>query len=173
MPGMIRKSDIDTALPRNLFDWELSEDMTELPPARTETATTPVSYLTAKGSILRVLGDIVDFLSAIGPLSYATVMKLDGELAAAFMEIPDYLKLPNLELPPTESPSLVNRRIQLEFLHHQGQCVLHRKFFIRGRSDVRYAPSYERCLSSAVALLKLQDYLYKSSKLSLLISTHW
>ncbi|KAL2073294.1 hypothetical protein VTL71DRAFT_10618 [Oculimacula yallundae] len=174
LPAMIRDSDIDTAEPLNLYDWELSEDMTELPPAQPETSPTPVSYLLAKGRIICCLGHIMDFLSALGQYPYSEVQKLDGEMVAAFEAVPPYLKMQGTESTlDIDSESLVNRRVQLVFLHHQGMCVLHRKFFIRGRSDPRFVPSYNRCISSAVALLELQDFLYTSANSSFLIATHW
>ncbi|KAH7356780.1 fungal-specific transcription factor domain-containing protein [Rhexocercosporidium sp. MPI-PUGE-AT-0058] len=174
LPGMIRNSDIDTAEPINIYDWQLTEDMTELPPPQPETAPTPVSYLLAKGRIIRCLGHIMDFLSALGQYPYSEVMKLDEQMVLAFDAIPPFLRMQGTEssLGP-DSESLVNRRVQLVFLHHQGMCVLHRKFFIRGRSDARFAPSYNRCISSAVALLELQDFLYTSANASFLIATHW
>ncbi|KAK0107235.1 hypothetical protein ONS95_003937 [Cadophora gregata] len=174
LPGMIRNSDIDTAEPINIYDWQLSEDMTVLPPPQPETEPTPVSYLLAKGRILRCLGLIVDFLSALGQYPYSEVLRLDEEMVASFEATPPYLRMQGTESAHgSATESLINRRVQLVFLHHQGMCVLHRKFFIRGRSDPRFAPSYNRCISSAVALLELQDFLYTSANASFLIATHW
>ncbi|CZT44129.1 uncharacterized protein RSE6_04257 [Rhynchosporium secalis] len=174
LPAMIRDSDIDTAEPLNVYDWELTEDMTELPPEQPATALTPVSYLLAKGRIIRCLGHIIDFLSALGQYPYQEVQKLDKDMVGAFGAIPPFLRMQGTEASlGADSESLVNRRVQLVYLHHQGMCVLHRKFFIRGRSDPRFAPSYNRCISSAVALLELQDFLYTSANSSLLIATHW
>lgn len=124
LPGMIRSSDIDTAEPINVYDWELTEDMTELPSPQPETTPTPVSYLLVKGRILRCLGRIMDFLSALGQYSYSEVMKLDEEMVTAFKGIPPFLRMQGTEssLGP-DSESIVNRRVQLVFLHHQGEFI--------------------------------------------------
>jgi hypothetical protein len=61
-------------------------------------------------------------------------------------------------------PSLISRTVQLQFLCHQGMCLLHWKFFTQGRVDSRFSRSYERSVESAAALLSLQDMVHKDAK---------
>lgn len=172
LPALIRRSDIDTLPPRNLQDWELSEDMTVLPPTRPDSESTPCSYLLAKSNVLHCLGKITDFLSSLEGYPYEEVLKLDVELTAAADKIPKWLKMKSIGVTADQSMSVVNRCIQLEFLIHQGFCVLHRKFFSQGRLDSRFEPSYSRCIESAIALITQQYYLYKSAKESALVAKH-
>lgn len=173
-PCAIREHCHDTRLPSNLYDWELSEDMTELPPSRPMSEPSPVSYLIVKGDILLVIGKIVNFLSDLGQYPYERVLELDAELEATYVNLPTFFKLRGFEDVEDESPSLVNRRIQLEFLYHQGMCVLHRKFFAQGRLDPRFKTSYTRCTESAIALLAEQHFLYTQAQFKgSLIARHW
>jgi hypothetical protein len=172
-PCSIREHTHDTQLPSNLYDWELSEDITELPPSRPISDPSPVSYLIVKGSILLVIGKIVNFLSDLGPHPYERVLELDAQLEASFVNLPDFFRPQGFDNVENESPSLVNRRIQLEFLYHQGMCVLHRKFFTQGRLDPRFRKSYTRCTESALALLVEQYFLYTQAIKGSLIARHW
>lgn len=115
LPGMVRTDTYDTALPRSLYDWELSSEMKELPPSRPVTDVTPVTFLLAKDGILVALGKIVDFLCTLGPYSYEKVLELDDELSQAQTQIPvsaNYLflvgKLTKYSAISTNAP---NRRI--------------------------------------------------------------
>lgn len=135
---------------------------------------TPVSYLIAKGDILLVLGKIVNFLNDLGQYPYDRVLELDAELETAFENTPTFFRLRGFDDVESEAPSLVNRRIQLDFLYHQGMCVLHRKFFAQGRLDPRFERSYTRCTESAMALLAQQYFLFTQAKTKgSLIARHW
>jgi hypothetical protein len=172
LPGMIRSVEQDVAVPRNLHDWELTEDLTELPPSRPSSEITSVSYLLTKGRIIVTIGKIVDFMSSLHLWDYESVLKLDRQLEKAFQDIPEYFRMQSN--PGDEEPSLLNRRIQLVFLYHQAVCVLHRKFVAQGRSDERFARSRSRCIESAMALLTQQHYLYVESRIKRsLASKHW
>lgn len=175
LPSMIRAIEQDTAEPRNLYDWELTADMIELPPSRPFSEITQSSYLIVKGRMLGPLGNIVDFLSSLGKYNYDTALQLDRDLEMAHQEIPEYFKMTLGEDDVVDTiPSLTNRRLQLEFLYHQGMCVLHRKFVAQGRSDPRYVPSRSRCIESAVALLAQQYYLYVQTVLKGQVAArHW
>ena len=164
LPSMIRSVDHDTAEPRSLYDWELTKDMVDLLPSRPPSCETPIAYFIAKSRILRALGGIVDFLSSLRPDSYDVVLALDEKLSQAHLQVPPHLQLNTLANSRDDHPSLISRRLQLEFLYHQGMCVLHRKFMARGRLDSRFLLSHNRCIESAVVLLSLQDVLHKEAK---------
>ncbi|KAH6677704.1 fungal-specific transcription factor domain-containing protein [Halenospora varia] len=161
----VRSTCYDTALPRNLHDWELHEKLTELPASRPNSEDTPVSYMLAKESLAKVLGDIVDLMSELKPYSYTRVLQLDDDLSDAQAKIPPQFQMKSLEDSANNPPSLVSRRIQLEILYHQGMCVLHRKFLAQNRIDGGFEPSRKRCIRSALAMLSLQDILYKQVQL--------
>ena len=60
LPGMIRNTDCDTALPRNIFEDEYGPESKVLPPARPMTEPTPVSYMIAKSQIAFEFGAILE-----------------------------------------------------------------------------------------------------------------
>jgi hypothetical protein len=165
LPSTIRTIDSDTLAPRNLHDWELTENMTALPESRPLEEETPVCYMLAKRKIVTVGGDIISLIGSLSQHSYDEVLKLDDKMAQAFKELPAYLKMDSPEKLINELPSLVNRRIQLEFLYNQNVCVLHRKFLVRGRTDPRFSRSYQRCMESALRLLDHQKYLYTETRI--------
>lgn len=165
LPSTIRTIDSDTLAPRNLHDWELTEDMTALPESRSLEEETPVCYMLAKRKIISVGGDIISLIGSLSQHSYDEVLKLDDKMAQAYKELPAHLKMDTPERLLNEIPYLVNRRIQLEFLYNQNVCILHRKFLIRGRTDARFSRSYQRCMESALRLLDHQQYLYAETKI--------
>lgn len=174
LPSMIRATEQDVATPRNLNDWELTEDITELPPSRPLTETTPVSYLLIKGRILEIMGKIVDFMSSLQVWDYESVLKLDYELEEVMENLPEHWKMQKDGDTSEMSPSLLNRRIQVMFLYHQGMCVLHRKFVAQARSDKRFSRSRSRCIRSAMVLLAQQYDLYVETDIKQTIaSKHW
>ncbi|KAN0108498.1 hypothetical protein V8E51_008240 [Hyaloscypha variabilis] len=174
LPSTIRIIDSDTMAPRNLHDWELTEDIQVLPESRPLSEDTPVGYMLAKRTIITVVGDIISLVTSLGQYSYEQVLELDDRLAQAYKELPVHLKMDAPEVMLKEHPSLVNRRIQLEFLYNQNVCILHRKFLTRGRIDPRYTRSYQRCMESAFNLLDHQRYLYTETKVrGTMKPRHW
>lgn len=164
LPTMIRAVDFDTTEPLNVHDWELTKDMIDLPRSRPLSQETPMVYLIAKGRILRAMRGILEFLSSLRPESYDTVLNLEEELSQAHVQVPPHLQLSSSRNVAGDHPSLISRQVQLQFLYHQGMCLLHRKFFTQGRFDSRFSRSRARCIESAAALLSLQDMLYKDAK---------
>jgi hypothetical protein len=117
LPSMIRSVDHDTAEPRNVDDWELTKDMTHLPPSRPLSHETPIAYLIAKSRILRIVGDILDFLSSLRPDSYEVVLDLEKELSQAHLQVPPHLRLSSPVNSADDHPALISKRIQLEYLY--------------------------------------------------------
>jgi hypothetical protein len=146
LPSMIRTLDSDTGDPRNLYDWELTEKMTRLVESRPSSEETPVTYMLAKRKIIRVGGEVINLIGSLSVANYDEILKLDDELAQAYEDLPANLRMDSTEKLLKEHPSLVNRRIQLEFLYNQSVCVLHKKFLAQGRTDSRFARSYTRCM---------------------------
>ena len=85
---MMLAIDSDTLEPRNLRDWELSNDITVLPPSRPLTESTPVTYLSVKGRLMRALGRVADFNNALMPCSYTELLEIDSSLQEVFENIP-------------------------------------------------------------------------------------
>ena len=163
LPSITRTVDHDSAEPKNVHDWELYDGIVELPASRPLSHTTPVSYSIAKARLLQPLGEVVDFVSSMQCDSYDRALQIDEKLTSAHLQMPPHLRLRSVEQTAGLSPNTINRMVQIEFLFHQGVCVLHRGFLVRGRFDKRFARSREQCLRSAMVLLNHQRVLYEVS----------
>lgn len=82
----------NTKEPRNLHDWELSEENTIVSPSRPLTEPTSVTYLIVKGRLFCALGRIADINSAPGPVSYETVLEVDNAVEDAYRNIPPQMR---------------------------------------------------------------------------------
>ena len=159
-PRTISATFSDTMEPRNLHDWELSEDATVLPPSRPLTEPTPVTYLIVKGRLFRELGRIADVNGAPGLGSYATVLEIDRALHDVYEKFPPHMKVPHAGGGARTAADFSN--LSLLGMYHKGMCTLHRRFLAKNREDYRFRFSRDRCLSSALALLASQDGLAPS-----------
>jgi len=162
-PRMMPAIYSDTMEPRNLHDWELSDDTTVLPPSRPLTEPTPATYLIVKGRLFRALGRITDFNNTPRLGSYDTVLEIDNSLYEAYQNFPPHMKVSGGR---GDISSLKNKsdfsNLLLESMYHHGMCTLHRKFIAKGRLDPQYHLSRDRCISSALALLDYQHILEPS-----------
>ncbi|RFU24949.1 hypothetical protein B7463_g11387, partial [Scytalidium lignicola] len=162
-PRMMPAIYSDTMEPRNLHDWELSDDTLVLPPSRPLTEPTPATYSIVKGRLFRALGRITDFNNTPGLGSYDTVVEIDNSLYQAYQNFPPHMRLYGSEgnFNPFKNKSDFSN-FQLQSMYHKGMCTLHRKFIAKGRFDPRYNLSLDRCISSALALLNYQHILEPS-----------
>ncbi|KAF3769429.1 hypothetical protein M406DRAFT_343692 [Cryphonectria parasitica EP155] len=164
LPRTLSDTYSDTMEPRNLHDWELSEDIAVLPPSRPLTEATPVTYMIVKGRLFRALGRVADFNSLPSPGSYETVLDIDRTVQEAYHSVPPFMRFP----PAADgngglSLSLAGiTNVSLLALYHKGMCSLHRTFLAKGRTEGLYSFSRQRCTSSALALLAIQEDMQPS-----------
>ncbi len=163
LPNMIRLSDSDTELPRNIFDLEFDEETKVLPASRPATEVTPVSYIIAKASIAAVFGKVTECLHSLHACTYEDILELDQNLREARAAFPPHLRLLSLEESLLHTGPVVMQRFNLSILYHKGQCVLHRKFLARARENNRYAHSRRTCVDSSMDLLRHQATLHYDS----------
>jgi hypothetical protein len=162
---MISSIDSDALEPLNLHDWELSDETTVLPASRPLAELTSTTYLIVKGRMMRALGRITDFNNALESRSYDKVLELDRSLEEAYQSVPAHMKMQMVEpeILRRTSASTVSA-LQMDFMYHQGLCVLHRRFLGKGRLDRRYSLSLDRCISSALVLLAQQDTVHRITR---------
>lgn len=159
-PRMVSGNFADTTEPRNLYDWELSEDLNVLPPSRPMREVTPVAYLILKTRLFRALGSITDFNNIPTQGPYEQILNIDNNLTKAYQDLPADLRMHGQQWEYTVSgKKATGSNMQLELLYHQGMCQLHRRFIAKGRMDPQYHHSRERCISSALTLLKFQHIM--------------
>ena len=173
MPGIYS----DTQEPRNLHNWELSEETTVLPPSRAMSESTPVTYLIAKGRLMSALGRVTDFNNALRPASYEEVVGVDRSLQEAFERLPVHMKMyvgiADADTGQSQTATTA-ALLQMEFLYNLGMCSLHRKFLSKSRLDPKYSLSRDRCVSSALVLLNRQHtFHYQSPITSPVLMPDW
>jgi hypothetical protein len=164
LPSMIRSSECDTEIPRNLFDDEFGEGTTELPPSRPSTEPTPISYMITKSRLVNVFGTILEQFNSLEPRVYEDVMKLDAELQEERERIPPHLQFVPLEESVTEPAALIIQRYYLDLLYQKALCVLHRKYLARGRENTRFARSRLSCIEASMVLLSHQATLHRETQ---------
>lgn len=153
----------DAKEPRNLHDWELSEETAVVPPSRPLTEPTPATYLIVKGRLFCALGRVADVNSAPGPVSYEKVLEVDRAVHDAYQSVPPHMQVASM-IDDNDSPTSVSHFSNLSLLcmYHKGMCMLHRKFLAKGRTEGHFKASRDRCISSALALLDFQSNLQPS-----------
>jgi hypothetical protein len=169
LPRMVRESQSDTAEPRNLVDEDLNDGLTELPPARPESAKTIPQYHVAKNRLLSVAAMISDLTSSIKPPTAGEVLRLDELLTNTFQTIlpvwqpsptqqPD--STPSDEIPV--SPATVSVRCTfLTLMYHRAQIVLHHRYLhLSGDTSEQIAYSRKTCIEAALAIQVYQWTLY-------------
>ncbi|KAF8429010.1 fungal-specific transcription factor domain-containing protein [Tirmania nivea] len=155
LPSMIRNTDFDTQLPNNFEDYELTEDLKEMPTPRSSESRTGISYLIFKVKLIRTYGEIVAHANAIGPRpAYDEVMRFDAELRNTFACLPDNFRL-HKPLDVTATPADI-QPILLEFLYHKAIVTLHRPYASRARANPKYNYSRKELIASCVAMMNHQ-----------------
>lgn len=164
LPNMVRGVDSDTRPPGNLFDEDMTEDMTAIPSSRPMTEPTPMLYMLQKNRILVVIGGIVEYFSSLKAHEYNCVLRLDEALLRVYEDFPVSLKARDWDTATSDPVALIMQRVQLDFLYLRAMCTLHRQFLAQAQTDPRYALSGQRCIDSALKLLKHQADLYEQTK---------
>jgi hypothetical protein len=156
LPPMIRTDQCNTDPPRNLYDDELEEDMTELPASRAMSEPTPMAYLLYKSQIVDVTYEIVELTQSLHTPSYEKAMELDGRLRAVHDNIPPQYKFRPVEDSLSDSSDMTMKRYILEVMFLKHLLLLHRKFC----SCTRYPYSARTGLESALDILRHQQALF-------------
>ena len=166
LPGMIRNTDCDTALPRNIFEDEYGPESKVLPPARPMTEPTPVSYMIAKSQIAFEFGAILEELNAVNgkAISYDDVLKRDHRLRDLRNNMAPHLRLRPLEECTHDPAPLLMQRFSLDIMWQKTLCVLHRKYITRAQHNSRYAHSRRACVDASMEILRHQAKLHREAQ---------
>ncbi|KAL2071563.1 hypothetical protein VTL71DRAFT_12798 [Oculimacula yallundae] len=160
IPKAIRYSESDTQAPRILYEEELYEEMTELPPSRPFTTDTEVCYQVFKWRLMKAYGHVIEFVHIIAPQPYEEVLKLDLMLLEIYQQIPVHLQFGTLEEMKNDTSSRIMEKFILKSFWHKSVCVLHRKYWDTTPSDTpingQWVYSRKSSLGSALAMLELQ-----------------
>ena len=163
LPSMIRIGDSDTDLPRNIYDDEFDEDCTSLPPPRSASEATPVSYMIAKARLAFGFGRVLEEVNGVHGKPYDDILKIDRGLRDIFNSIPEHLRLRPMSEQTLAPISLIMARFGLATVYHKSLCVLHRRFLKAAKTNPRYTHSRRTCIDSAMTLLSFQDAQYRET----------
>ncbi|KAF8853474.1 hypothetical protein BDZ45DRAFT_76279 [Acephala macrosclerotiorum] len=166
LPSMIRTTDCDTALPRNIFEDEFGPDSKILPPARPLTEPTPVSYMITKAQIAFEFGEILEELNAVSgkAVSYDDVLKRDNRLRDLKMNMAPHLRLRPIEECTHDPATLLMQRFNIDIFWQKTMVVLHRKYIARARQNPRYAHSRRASVDASMEILRHQAQLHRESQ---------
>ncbi|KAJ5566531.1 hypothetical protein N7535_008169 [Penicillium sp. DV-2018c] len=164
LPSMIRSTDSDTELPRNLYDDDFDENSKELPPSRPSSEPTTISYLITKGRLTYAFGRVVEQSSAISSAPYEKVMEIDADLRQARDLIPDHLQIRPMKECQADPIHLIMSRFNVMAVYNKAQCVLHRPYLVRARDNPRFTYSRRTCIDSAMELLQAQAMIHGESR---------
>lgn len=163
MPRMLPAINSDTKEPRNIHEWELNEDITELPVSRPLSEPTAATYMIVKGRMFHGLGEVIDFINGPGANNYARVLEIDQLLRDERAQVPSHMLVEpnNVDRSHLKVPTDYSA-LNLACMYHHGMCTLHRKFIQKDRSDPSGNISRSRCISSSLALIEYQQLLQPS-----------
>ncbi|KAI4658852.1 uncharacterized protein J4E79_006611 [Alternaria viburni] len=159
LPRTIMPQMYDTQEPRNLGEDDLHEDMLELPPSRPETELTQLLYSIVLTRLRSVQARIVDLVNATSLPPYGEITEMDATLRDVFEKIPQSPASNTFDDLSTDLSPDFMRYTYLNVAFLKAELMLHRPYFVLGRTDSRYAYSRRVCLNAAIEMLRLQSKL--------------
>ncbi|KAK2606187.1 hypothetical protein QQS21_003357 [Conoideocrella luteorostrata] len=174
LPSTLQGIESDTQIPYNIQDEDFDEFSTTLPPERSFTDHTHMTYPINKSRILRVFGKIAAQAHSLSPPSYADVLKLDATLQETWSQLPNIMRVRPLDECVGDSPILLTQRFGLQALYNKSRCVLHRRYLAEAIPQTEHNFSRQQCLDAALNLLDQQCIIWRASKPGgVLNSTSW
>ncbi|KAF8542980.1 hypothetical protein BDD12DRAFT_774351 [Trichophaea hybrida] len=164
MPCMVGPDSYDTRLPKNLHDNEIGEGITELPPERGKEESTSISYLVHLASMSHTLWEVNRLANSVKARPpFEQVLKLEAEIDCRYEAIPSFLKYKSMEDSINDPAWLVVQRQNLYLLRQMVFLAIHRPYAARASQNPKYLHSYQKCIDSAMQVLKCQNDLFSRS----------
>ena len=158
LPNAVHMFKTNVASPINVFEEELTEDMTELPPARPSKENTPIGFTITKLKLMRALGAVVEHLNMLKGFSYVELMELNQSLKEAHAAIPEHLRMQPMEKSMAAPQSLRLQRLQLQLFYDKAACMLNRRFIAISTMKAPHCmKSRGVCVESALSILDIQE----------------
>jgi hypothetical protein len=145
-----------------------------LPPPREETESTAIGYSNSKHRVMKVFGIIVDQANSVQPIAYQEVMKLDRALHDVYDEVPEALKVREIDDLEIGVPITKVRKFAIDLIFQKARCILHRKFFVMTSPNLTYPYPYsmKACIDAAMRLLQSQIYIHSQTSLGRQLYSH-
>jgi hypothetical protein len=160
LPALVRRIESDVRPPRNVYDADISPNMTEPPKGRPLTEITPATYIIAKSRVATVFAEAAELSQKITPPRYSTVMALHKRLEEAHDYIPEGIRVRPIEDSITDAPTLIMSRFNIEIVYLKTKLVLHRTYLTAGQTDPRFAESRKICVDAALEILNYHKIIF-------------
>lgn len=160
LPTLIRRVESDVSPPRNLYDYDISPAMTELPKSRPISEITPGLYTISKSRICVIFAEAAELSHKVVPPKHSTIMALDKRLLEVHDLIPEGMRVRPMEDCITDPPTLVMARFNIKLLYLKTRVVLHRNYLTAGQADPRFAESRNICVEAAKDILNYQKIVF-------------
>lgn len=164
LPKIIPDLQCDTGLPHNLLDGDFDETTKALPSPRPMAERTPVTYAIVKSKLMSVFGRIAERSVSTTDTKHEEVAQLDEQLQNAHGALPAFLRIRTMNMSIMDPADLIMQRYNLELLYQKARCVLHRRYLVIHRSDLRYAYSRWSCVDAATQILRHQNDIYHETQ---------
>ncbi|KAF2635345.1 hypothetical protein P280DRAFT_484721 [Massarina eburnea CBS 473.64] len=161
LPPVVRPRDTNTEIPHNLYDDELFEDMSVLPPSRPEEEATPTLFLINRTRLIYKLGEAVELTESLNCASYDEIMKLDAQTRELHDRISPHLKIRSMDESARDPSTLIMQRFTLDLMYLKIIATLHRKFLAASRVNPRFAYSRRAVIDASMTLLQHQATLHR------------
>jgi hypothetical protein len=160
LPPTVHHGDSRCAIPRNIFNTEFHKNIKELPPPRTLSEATEISYTIIKTRLVLELGKILAFAESEDDPAHDDISKYEQSLEEVKRMIPQRLNVSSTQDLATVSARIHEQRIDLDRLYQVSQCVLHRKSLSQARHDSSKLQHRGLCIGAAMTLLAHQATLH-------------
>lgn len=164
LPRTIYPFYVDAAEPQSLFDEDIYEHMTTLPPARSGGALPLITYMIAKNQILDIGVAIVALGSRRNGVAIDEIKSLDKLLDVTYTSIPQELQPKRMAASLMDTPDLILHRIDLALLYQKSKCVLHQRYVDYPENTCLKSNSGSICIKSATEILRYQSILHQESQ---------
>jgi hypothetical protein len=164
LPKIIPDLQCDTGLPHNLLDEDFDETTNVIPSARPMVERTPVTYAIVKSKMMAVFGRIAEKSFSTIDAKHEEVAQLDEQLQSIHSSLPAFLRIRTMNMSIIDPADLIMQRYNIELLYQKARCVLHRRYLVTYRSDLRYAYSRWSCIDAATRILRHQNDIYHETQ---------
>ncbi|KAH8686152.1 hypothetical protein BGZ60DRAFT_364509, partial [Tricladium varicosporioides] len=154
----------DVAEPQSIFDEDIYEHMTTLPPAKSGGTLPMITYMIAKVKILDVGVAIVALGARRNDVAIDEIKSLDTLLDGTYTSIPQELQPKSMAASLMDAPDLIINRIDLALLYQQSKCVLHQRYVDYPENTCLRSNSGSICIKSATEILSYRSILYQESQ---------
>ncbi|PVH83663.1 hypothetical protein DL98DRAFT_569426 [Cadophora sp. DSE1049] len=161
--GMVQAIESDTLTPRHSLDDDFDEGCTELPPSRSESEITPMSYALWKSRVSDEAGKIIVVANTLQLPPFSEILRLDLSLREAYEKVPLQLRLDKTEITVTDLSSTILKRFSMSVLFEKSQRMLHRKILMKTKEHPEYRESKEAGLDASMTLLSFQGLIHQAA----------